>query len=104
MGEEWKGLIKWLLSWLIFYKALLGKQSNNKISIDIGVLCLRLRLTLDQQLDLCKPFTVIEIKQATFSIQNVKSPGPHGFNSEVFKLAWACGLPGVYSYVGVFHF
>ncbi|KAJ8420385.1 hypothetical protein Cgig2_004699 [Carnegiea gigantea] len=50
-----------------FYKQLLGKQK--------------------QQISLCKSFTDKDIKEAIFSISNVKSPGPDGYKSRFFKTA-----------------
>jgi len=43
---------------------------------------------MEHQLELCMPFTDTEIKEAMFSIQNHKSPGPDGFSSGFFKSSW----------------
>ena len=45
-------------------------------------------LSKEQQVALCKAFTADEVKQDMFSISNIKSPGPHGFNSGFFKHTW----------------
>ncbi|KAJ8419243.1 hypothetical protein Cgig2_006407 [Carnegiea gigantea] len=38
--------------------------------------------------NLCKPFSEKDIKDALFSIPNLKSPGPDGYNSGFFKTTW----------------
>lgn len=45
-------------------------------------------VSIDQQLDLIKPFTAIQIKEAIFSIGNNKSPELDGFGSGFFKASW----------------
>lgn len=45
-------------------------------------------LSVDQQLNLIKPFSNKEIKDAMFSIGNNKSPGFDRFNSGFFKQSW----------------
>ena len=37
---------------------------------------------------MCQDFTDIDIKTALYSIPNIKSPGPDGFNSGFFKHTW----------------
>lgn len=37
---------------------------------------------------LCRPFSKEEIKDATFSIPNHKTPRPDGFSSGFFKESW----------------
>ena len=46
-------------------------------------------LTTEQQLKLCSQFTVQEIKNAMFSIPNMKSLGPDGYNSGFYKSSWS---------------
>lgn len=70
-------------------------------------------LNLDQQLDIVRPFTSKDIKEAYFSIGNSKSPGLDGFGAGFFKASWptigkdmvaainefftSCNLPKVFS-------
>lgn len=68
-----------------FYKDLLGTRSAVR-EIDESVLEQGPRLTLDMQLELIRPFTKEDVKQAMFSISSTKSPGPDG--SGYFKAAW----------------
>ena len=45
-------------------------------------------LSSEQLIPLCKEFTDKEIKEVLFSIPNIKSPGPDGFNNRFYKTAW----------------
>ncbi|KAJ8445673.1 hypothetical protein Cgig2_007149 [Carnegiea gigantea] len=47
----------------------------------------------EQQVDLCKPFTDKDIKDAMFSIPNHKSPDLDGFSSGYFKASWSITGP-----------
>jgi len=71
-----------------FYKQLLGKQSQSRSPIKENIIEQGPTLTVEQQISLCKSFTDKDIKEAVFSISNVKSPGPNRYNSEFFKTAW----------------
>ena len=42
-------------------------------------------LTLEQQMDMCNPFSEAKIKQELFFILGIKSPGPDGYNSTFFQ-------------------
>ena len=44
---------------------------------------------MEQQVELCKPFTTEDVKKAIFSIPNTKSPGPDGYSSGFYKHTWA---------------
>ena len=46
-------------------------------------------LTVDQQINLCKCFSAIEVKRLCSSIPFAKSPGLDGFNSDCFKGSWS---------------
>ena len=74
---------------LIFdcYKQLLGKQSQSRSSIKGNVIEQGPILTAEQQISMCKGFIDTEIKEAIFSISDVKSPGPDGYTSGFFKIA-----------------
>ncbi|KAJ8424331.1 hypothetical protein Cgig2_003526 [Carnegiea gigantea] len=63
---------------LSFYKDLLGQTSLQRHPIDPGIVLQGKVLSPEQQIDLYKPFTDKDIKDALFSIPNVKSPGPDG--------------------------
>jgi len=71
-----------------FYKAFLGTKDSYKIPIDQQVIKQRPCLSIEQQHQLCQPFSDSEIKQAIFSIPNHKSPGPDRYNSGFYKASW----------------
>ncbi|XP_062085698.1 uncharacterized protein LOC133791797 [Humulus lupulus] len=41
------------------------------------------------QISLVRPFTTKEVKDALFSINSIKSPGPDGYGSGFFKVLWS---------------
>ena len=71
-----------------FYKDLMGQQESQRSQVDPQVTDFGYALSLEQQINLCQPFKEIEIKQALFSIPNIKSPGLDGFNSGFYKQSW----------------
>ena len=85
-----------------FYQTMLGRQEQHTSSIDQEIVQLGQTLSLDQQLQLCQPFTDNDIKQAIFSIPNHKSPGPDGFNSGFYKACWDIIGPLVYTAIHEF--
>ncbi|KAJ8425485.1 hypothetical protein Cgig2_023901 [Carnegiea gigantea] len=68
-----------------FYRKLLGPQPHSRSPLSREILNLGPLLSREQQVDLCRPFTEKDVKQALFSIPNTKSPGPDGFSSGFFK-------------------
>ena len=74
---------------LQYYKQLLGQESMVAPSqIETSLANQGPRLTPEQQVALCRPFTPADIKEALFSIPNHKSPGPDGYSSGFFKHTW----------------
>ncbi|KAJ8429433.1 hypothetical protein Cgig2_015722 [Carnegiea gigantea] len=71
-----------------FYKNFLGPQPCARTPVRGDILNLGSHLTMEQQVQLCKPFTKKDVQQAIFSIPNTKSPRPDGFSSGFFKQAW----------------
>ena len=71
-----------------YYKELLGSTFQHRVRIDKTVIELGSTLTVEQQVQLCKPFNDADIKEVMFSIPNQKSPGPDGYNSGFFKDNW----------------
>ena len=71
-----------------YYKDLLGKKEHYRTQVDQQVIRQGHYLSIEQQIQLCKPFNDSEIKQAMFSIPNYKSPGLDGFNSGFYKASW----------------
>ncbi|XP_062088802.1 uncharacterized protein LOC133795366 [Humulus lupulus] len=64
--------------------------SNSTVNSKMNLSCIEqgTKISLDQQVGLLKPFSVVEIKKAMFSIPDTKSPGPDGFGSGIFKSMW----------------
>jgi len=71
-----------------FYKDLLGKNEYHSRCVDPWVMEAGPSLTLEQQLQLCKPFNKNDIKHVLFSIPNHKSLCPDGFSSGFYKACW----------------
>ncbi|KAJ8420996.1 LOW QUALITY PROTEIN: hypothetical protein Cgig2_023910 [Carnegiea gigantea] len=71
-----------------YYKGLLGNQLTVRQQIDPKVIAKGNTLIVEQQVNLCTPFTDQEIKSVMFSIPNTKSPPPDGFSSGFFKTTW----------------
>lgn len=71
-----------------YYKALLSKDCKDRSPIDPHVIQLGATLPVDLQFQLCAPFSGKDIKEAMFSISNLKSPDPDGFSSGFFKASW----------------
>uniref|UniRef100_A0A803PM67 Reverse transcriptase domain-containing protein n=1 Tax=Cannabis sativa TaxID=3483 RepID=A0A803PM67_CANSA len=67
----------------------MGSDSSVTKRLDLDCVRMGNRLNNEQQLRLIKPFSNKEIKGALFSIPSNKSPGPDGFNSEIFKVLWS---------------
>ena len=68
-----------------FYKGLLGQQEVQSHHIDPQVTDHGHTLSIEQQINLYKPFKETEIKQALFSIPSFKSLGPDCYNSKFYK-------------------
>jgi len=71
-----------------YYSSLLGPSTQSTTPIDPSFIHLGRCLTPEQQHGLCAPFTDSDIRDATYSIANHKSPGPDGYSSGFFKATW----------------
>lgn len=58
-----------------YYKALPGEQNTTRQEVDLRVVHQGPVLTKEQQMNMCRDFTLQDIKEALFSIHNFKSPG-----------------------------
>ena len=87
---------------LDFYKHLLGPQSTVRSGIDMEVIRQGATLTKEQQVALCKDFTEKDIREAIFSIPNIKSAGPDGLSSGFLKSTWGIFGPLICSAIGQF--
>lgn len=70
-----------------FYENMLGMSSGQRVEVK-PMFSYGNTLSLEQQMELCKPVTALEIKNAMFSISSNKSPGPDGYSSSFFKSNW----------------
>ncbi|KAJ8419640.1 LOW QUALITY PROTEIN: hypothetical protein Cgig2_030847 [Carnegiea gigantea] len=71
-----------------FWQGLLGPQIVSQSPIVNDIILIGPLLTQEQQVSLCQPFSDQNIKEAIFSIPNLKSVGPDGYSSSFFKQAW----------------
>ncbi|XP_062080463.1 uncharacterized protein LOC133785228 [Humulus lupulus] len=74
---------------VIHFHKIMGSKSNASSPIQSSCFNLGHKLTLDQQISLVRPFTTKEVKDALFSINSIKSPGPDGYGSGFFKAMWS---------------
>ncbi|XP_062099916.1 uncharacterized protein LOC133805776 [Humulus lupulus] len=70
------------------FKGFLGKSSTATSQVDQDYFQKGPVLTLEQQLDLIKPFTKKDVKKSLFSIPSIKSLGPDGYGSRFYKALW----------------
>lgn len=72
-----------------YYQAFLGSPVQSTGLIDNAVISEGATLTFSQQLELVRPFSPEDVKNAMFAIDSHKSPGVDGFGSDFFKKAWS---------------
>ncbi|XP_062089750.1 uncharacterized protein LOC133796296 [Humulus lupulus] len=70
------------------FRSFMGSPSSATKKINRQCVEMGSKLSIDQQLQLLKPFSHKEIRDAIFSIPNIKSPSPDGFGSAFFKVLW----------------
>ena len=70
-----------------FYKELLGQRLMMRDGVNPEVIQTENQLSVEQPLKMCAPFFDHDIKEAKamFSIPNIKSPGPGGYNGGFYK-------------------
>ncbi|KAJ8438897.1 hypothetical protein Cgig2_007742 [Carnegiea gigantea] len=68
-----------------YYQDLLGTKDQHKTKVDQQVINQGKYLSIEQQIQFCKPFSEADVKQAMFSIPIHKSPGLDGYSSGFFK-------------------
>ncbi|GKV04889.1 hypothetical protein SLEP1_g16984 [Rubroshorea leprosula] len=74
---------------LMFYQNLFGKAKEGVQAVDMNVIRRGRVLTTEESEELCRPFTAKEVEIALFSIPSNKSPGPGGFTSGFYRVAWS---------------
>ncbi|GJY83206.1 RNA-directed DNA polymerase, eukaryota, reverse transcriptase zinc-binding domain protein [Tanacetum coccineum] len=75
---------------------------DDVIDVDDSRTLFMRRLDIDTSVDLIKPITDEEIKEALFSIDDNKVSGPDGYTSKFFKAAWSVVDQDVYCAVKEF--
>ncbi|KAJ8428134.1 hypothetical protein Cgig2_017732 [Carnegiea gigantea] len=66
-----------------YYYNVLGPSNVNRSPLNPQTIQKGITLTVESQLQLCKPFSEKDIRDALFSIPNLKSLGPDGYNNDV---------------------
>nr|XP_016513402.1 PREDICTED: uncharacterized protein LOC107830381 [Nicotiana tabacum] len=72
-----------------YYETMLGRKERRRSKAFQSFLKNGTTLNVIQQMELIQPFTVKEVKQAMFSIDVNKSPGPDGYDSDFYNEAWS---------------
>lgn len=72
-----------------YYEELLGKKERHRVKAFDGFLKNGNFLTTLQQLEMVRPYSTKEVKQAMFSIEVNKSPGLDGYSSGFLRDAWS---------------
>ncbi|KAL2934590.1 hypothetical protein RDABS01_017709 [Bienertia sinuspersici] len=71
-----------------YYKMLLGYEVQATGVVQSEVIQVGKTVSEEQAQNLMTPFSMLDVKNALFSIDGGKSPGPDGFNSSFFKMSW----------------
>jgi hypothetical protein len=71
-----------------YFKSIIGCPSTSNFSFDANDLLTSSSISSQQAADLIKPFSLDEIRQALFSMNDYASPGPDGFGPAFFKRNW----------------
>lgn len=72
-----------------YYQDMLGRKEKNRTKTFNSFLKNGYVLTTGDQLQLLSPYTKKEVKNAMFSIDTNKSPGPDGYRSGFYKKSWS---------------
>ncbi|XP_062089422.1 uncharacterized protein LOC133795953 [Humulus lupulus] len=73
---------------LVHFRNALGNNSKTLGTIQKDCFIHGNILSLEHQLELIKPFSKKDVKNAMFSIGSIKSPDPDGYGSGFFKAMW----------------
>lgn len=71
-----------------YYEELLGRKERYRSNAWPSVMRYGCMLSINHQMESVRSYSGKEVAQAMFSINNTKSPGPGGYGSEFFKVAW----------------
>ncbi|XP_062118848.1 uncharacterized protein LOC133832534 [Humulus lupulus] len=70
------------------FRNFMGKKSSAIKKIDTNSLRFGEKLSVPQQVNLIRPFSKNDVKEALFGIHSIRSPGPDGFGAGFFKGLW----------------
>jgi hypothetical protein len=73
-----------------FYKSLFGPAPGNLIDIDVNMWDDSEKLSEEDNLDLCRPFSMEEIKKSLFEMRVNRAPGPDNIPIEFYQHCWEC--------------
>lgn len=79
---------KVVMHFLSQFKAFMKTDSPATSVVIPNVISLGNNLTVDQKIELIKPFSIAKIKEVMFQISSNKSPASDGFGSGFFKASW----------------
>jgi mannosylglycoprotein endo-beta-mannosidase len=71
-----------------YYKTLFGPGQGNTVPLDSGLWKDGEKVTVYENVELIKPFTEEEIKNALFQIETNKAAGPDGIQIEFYQKCW----------------
>lgn len=91
-GETVEGFDKVSKVMTEFFRELIGKKGGKTEKINLNAMQEGPTLSVKNQRILCEDVTDSQVKEAMFSIPDVKSPGPDGYTSGFYKKHW--GLVG----------
>jgi hypothetical protein len=86
-----------------FYKSLFGPAPGNLIDIDENMWDDSERLSEDDNLDLCRPFSMEEIKKALFEMRVNRAPGPDNILIEFYQHYWEFVKGDIFNLFTTFH-
>ena len=71
-----------------YYHNLLGSRLERRVKVKKAIIKHGPTVPTEMAEELIKPYTSNEIKEAVFSIEEMKAPGPDGYGSAFFRDNW----------------
>lgn len=72
-------------AFLDFYKELLGTKAEQRTHVNSSLVRNGKVVVKEDKVDLCRPFTTMDVKEAMWQIAGDKAPGPDGYTSQFYK-------------------